>query len=397
MSKDSSKALEFDSLAGVKILFVVGPMVLGGAELQAVALARQLRDRFGAIVEFWGIYGDGGPLIEHLEEHGIPWRIVHAPVIGAQAPWFYRLRQVKLLFGFLLRMRSASIDVVLPFMTLPNIVVSLVWRMTSARVCVWNQRSDGSDAFTLGVQGSARLAARLVSVFVANSQTGCDYMSHSLGVSGSEIHLVHNGVGLRPAMADREEWRLRLGIDSRAFIVTMIANLHPPKDHVTLLRSWRIVHEELKSQGRTGVLALAGRPVSTHHTLSQLASELGIEESVRFLGLVRDISGLLQASDLAAFASEREGMPNGVLESMAAGLAVVATDLPGVREALGADCDAVLAPCGNWVVLADRILYMANNEDVRLLAGGANRSRIEMEFSEVRMGTEFAEIISRRL
>ena len=81
---------------------------------------------------------------------------------------------------------------------------------------------------------------------------------------------------------------------------------------------------------------LAGRPEGRRELLEVLARDLGLGERVRFVGDVDDVAGLLGASDVGVLSSTPlEGCPNAVIESMAAGLPVVGTDIPGVREALG--------------------------------------------------------------
>ena len=83
------------------------------------------------------------------------------------------------------------------------------------------------------------------------------------------------------------------------------------------------------------------------------------------------------ALDLAVFCSQRELMPRGVTEPMAAALPVVATDLPGTREALGeADAGVLVAP-GDPAVLADAILRLAHDADLRRRLGAANRAAVQ--------------------
>ena len=73
-----------------------------------------------------------------------------------------------------------------------------------------------------------------------------------------------------------------------------------------------------------------------------LIQELKIVSSVRLVGEVPDLANLLGALDLGVFSSRFEGCPNGVLECMAAGLPVVATDIPGIIEAVGSDMKSYL-------------------------------------------------------
>ena len=121
------------------------------------------------------------------------------------------------------------------------------------------------------------------------------------------------------------------------------------------------------------------------------------DRSVRFLGQVRDVSGLLQSVDLGLFASPIEGSPNAVLECMAAGLAVVGTDIPGIREAVGPDGAPYLAPPEDADRFAELVLLLARDAERRAQAGRANRRRIENCFSPRQMGARMASLCAARL
>src|SRR5215203_7381277 len=120
----------------------------------------------------------------------------------------------------------------------------------------------------------------------------------------------------------------------------MVADLHSNKDHATLLRAWRKIVMTCNA-----VLVLAGRHDDAYESLVVLSYELGIERNVRFAGHVSDVPGLLSAVDIGVFSSLSEGCPNGVLECMAAGLAVAGTDIEGLREVTG--CSELLTPVGD--------------------------------------------------
>jgi glycosyltransferase involved in cell wall biosynthesis len=160
----------------------------------------------------------------------------------------------------------------------------------------------------------------------------------------------------------------------------MVANLHTFKDHRTLIKAWRTVVDKLSEIDQFPVLLLAGRFDDTYSTLKELTSELNLDESVRFLGQVNDVSGLLSAVDLGVHSSVNEGCPNGVLECMAAGLPVVGTDYPGIREAIGPNGYGFLAPPTDADALGDQIVRLARDPEMRRQAGLLNRSRIENEF-----------------
>jgi glycosyltransferase involved in cell wall biosynthesis len=226
---------------------------------------------------------------------------------------------------------------------------------------------------------------RLTPAFVSNSQIGAEFLIRAFALAREKLAIVHNGVELAPAVDTRDSWRKRLGISERCFVTCMIANIPHFKDHITLLRAWKLVSEEMRSQDREAVLLLAGQLFPEADQIKVLAFDLNLGSSVKCLGMVRDISGLLSAVDLGVFSSKLEGCPNGVLECMASGLAVVGTDIPGIREAVGSDGTEWLAPPDDPNTFAQRVLDLANNPEKRSSLGAANRQRISAEFSREQM------------
>lgn len=370
----------------MNVIFVFDTLDLGGAERQGVLLARYLKSE-GARVEVWGLTGKPGAVATLCDESEIPWRAV-------ELHWERRFLRspvnVRALRRLALDLRARSVDVLLPYTYFSNVIASLVWRSARADLCVWNQRDAGQflDAF----DPWRSLATRLVRHFVANSEHGARALvAH--GVPSGRVTVVHNGVELRPPVADRAVWRKRLGADGDQFIVGMVANVHANKDHATLVRAWRRVVDV----DGFALLALAGRIEETGDAIRELVSELRLEQSVRFLGPVMDVSGFYASIDVLAHAAISEGLPNAILEGMAAGLPVVATDLPGIREVVGADGYRWLTPPGDAPALAEKLLQLSENAQLRADVGGAGSQRILREFSAPAMCETMAGYISDRL
>ncbi|HEX5707138.1 MAG TPA: glycosyltransferase [Pyrinomonadaceae bacterium] len=363
-------------LEGARVIVVLGPLELGGSERQALLFARYLVQEQRAAVEVWGTMGGPGRAAALCEEYGITWRVVAQPwVAGA-------LERRARLLSFALRLRRARPDVILPYTALPNIVCGLVWRRTGARLCVWNQRDDGIAR--VGTRYEPLATAR-TPLFIANSEGGAEHLVRDLRVERERVRVVHNGVELTAQESSRAEWRARLGISEDSFVTTMVANFTVYKDHATLLKAWAKVIERTRVEGRDVALLLAGRFDETHDAARESARELGLGESVRFLGQVTDVAGLLAASDAGVLCSNSEGSPNAVLEYMAAALPVAATDIPAMREVLDAENHALLAAPLDAEVLASKILELAGDAELRARLGARNRRRVEEEFSPRRM------------
>lgn len=361
------------TLEGKRIIIMVADLLLGGSERQALLLSQYLSSEHGARVEFWGLGSAVGVVAQRCEQNGIPWRRISA------SEWFLgRVGKLRVLVKVFAALRKAQPDVILSYLILPNVVCGLIWRWTGARVCIWNQRDAGLERFGTRTE---QVALRLSRCFVSNSLGGADFLTAELGVPPERVHVIHNAIRLAPARIDRASWRSDLGISGDTFTACMVANVSRYKDHETLLRAWRRVIDELATQGRSGMLLLAGRSGTTTTELKALAFDLNLSGSVRFLDYVDDIPGVLGASDLGILSSISESSPNAALEAMAAGLPVVGTDNSGMREALGPEGHEFLAPPGDVEGLANQILRFANDESLRERVGNINRLQIEREFN----------------
>jgi glycosyltransferase involved in cell wall biosynthesis len=380
------------TLAGRRGVIVVGPLELGGAERQALMLARRLRSDWGMEIEVWGTMGAPGRLAELCDRDRIPWRIVPVPHFDPAKGARRQSRELRRLFRFGRALREGRFDVLLPFMTMPCMVTGLAFRISRARVCVWNQRAGDWDSEWPMLE---RLAARLSPVHVSNSRHAADYMARALGVDRDAINVVYNGVEVLPAVDSRETWRERIGADDDdCFVATMIANLHSRKNHAVAVRAWRTVVDELAADGRRAILVLAGRHDDTYEPLRALAAELGIAEHVLFPGQVADITGLVAATDLGILCSYDEGVPNAVLELLSGGVPVVGTNHPGIAEAVGPDGAGLLVDNEDHDALARNIVALARDRDARRALGATGRAYVAATFDTDRMVEQMAEIIA---
>lgn len=373
------------ALAGKRILVVLGCFDLGGTERQAIQLAHQLQRRHEAAVEVWG-FRPPGRAAELCDRLGVAWRFVPEP--WGPGP----LRWPGMIYRFSRLLARQRVDILLPFTSFPNTLCGLCWRLAGAGVCIWNQRDAGLNLDSR----AAGLAVRNTPLFLSNSQVGADLLRQRFRVRPHRIEVVHNAVCLEAPAAERGAWRARLNVDPAGLLAVMVSNVRPPKDHRTLLEAWRLVVDRLAASDRRAVLALAGT-VEAGHPLPQIVRELNLENHVCVPGPVDDVAGLLAAADVAVYSSLSEGCPNGVLESMAAGLAVVASDIPGIREALGTESAAWLVPSGDAPALADRIVRLADDSAMAAAVGVANRRRVETAFSPDTVTDRLARLLQHAL
>jgi glycosyltransferase involved in cell wall biosynthesis len=146
----------------------------------------------------------------------------------------------------------------------------------------------------------------------------------------NRFDVVHHGVDLAPydaARANRVVAREALGVAPDELLVTTVANLRATKDHVALLNAAALVLERVPLVRFliVGQGPLESELRSLHHTLA-------LGDRVQFLGQRDDVPSVLAASDVFALSSRFEGLPVALMEALASGLPVVATNVGGIPE-----------------------------------------------------------------
>jgi glycosyltransferase involved in cell wall biosynthesis len=367
-------ALHADRLIGRKLVILVGTFVRGGSERQAFLLARELRQRHGLNVEVWALWESQCP--KEFEAAGVPTRVLRFRRPQCPVRWVRALHWTRRVLRVIGQLREGRIDVLLPFGSWPNVIAGMSYRLAGIGLCIWGERSAGR------ARGERR-AMRQYKCFVANSTSGVEYLTGKMEVPSHRVFLVPNAVEV-PIMDSGTDWRVRLRLKPEQPLVVKVAAVEKTHDHATLLHAWKIVQESWPGSTKP-VLALAGSIGDAYADCRQIVRKAGLDSTVRFLGMIDDVPALIRASDLTVFSSHGQGMPNGVLECMAGGKAVIASDLPGVREALGPNAAEVLVSPGDANGFARKLLTLLGNKNSRDALGEANLARARAEFPVERM------------
>ena len=377
------------SLAEKRLVFVLAGEVLGGAERNALLLASHLVRNEGAVVEICALDDRPGRARAVAAADDLPWTSVSTPWSGG------RRAKALSLWRAARTLRGLRPDALLSSTNLPNVVCGLTWRFSGAQVSLWNQCDVlPTSRFSDGLFRRALHSSPLV---VTTAFQARDWLAREWGADVRRIHVIRSEVSLPAAERSRKEWRAELGLADGDLAACMLGHLHVGKDHDTLLRAWRLVVDAFEGEGRRCVLLLAGRPAGTHHAIKALAFDLALRDSIRFLGDVEDVSGLLDAVDLAVFSSRSEALGRGATEPMYAGLPVAATDVPGIREAVGEPGIPFLALPGEVAGLADSILRLARDAELRARVGQANAELIRDRQSADVTTSAYADLLARAL
>jgi glycosyltransferase involved in cell wall biosynthesis len=374
------------SAAPIHVVILIGYLDLGGAERQALLLGEGLRLQFGWNAEVWGFEGEG--IIPALcEERGIPFRRFARP--NPRRLSRFLLPEWKLVRA----LRTSRPDVLIPFTVLPNVCGGFAASRAGVPMFLWNQRDEGR-----GLTGSwlERHVYAKASAVVSNSRHALEMLNSRFG-NKEMCRIIRNGIETGSPQQSREEIRQDLAIPQDAMLFTMLANLHVHKDHATLIRSWAEFVKGADSSSVPSFLLLAGHHGPEYPALMKLATELGVENSIRMPGQLMDVAGVLAASDVAVHSSFKEGTPNAVMEAMAAGLPIIASRIPAIEEIVPPEQESLLFEPGNVADLVEKLL-MARNQAERLGDHHArNREWARRNFSVKSMVDAYAVLIEGEL
>jgi glycosyltransferase involved in cell wall biosynthesis len=209
-------------------------------------------------------------------------------------------------------------------------------------------------------------------------------LRRTLGVSGDAVRILPNGI--RMPNGRREKVRRELNVHDDELLIVSIGNLYPVKGHAVLLRALA----ELEEQGGAPQwrLAIAGRG-EDEQRLRSIAHDAGITARAHLLGFRSDAPDILAAGDIFVMPSLSEGLPLALIEAMATGLAIVASDVGGIPEVVARGREAVLVPAASPTALAAAIRGLLDDPVRRATLGAAAQRRAHRDFSVARMADAY--------
>jgi len=193
------------------------------------------------------------------------------------------------------------------------------------------------------------------------------------GINTQRFHSVHN--------FEQEDIRTRLRLPSNNPIVISVGRLVSGKGIDRLLQAWPKVLVRIPN----ALLLIAGsgdfQLDSIEKELRTFSAEMNLSENVRFLGNVSNVEHYLQAADLFAFPSLGEGMPNAVLEAMATGLPIVASNVGGITDLITHNQTGHLFDVDNQDQIAESICAVLMNPAYAKQLGTAALKLIEDQYT----------------
>jgi glycosyltransferase involved in cell wall biosynthesis len=353
------------------ILQIVHGFIEGGSERQMIQMVTLLHEseRYGVHVASLSTGGVLRPLLERLQ----------VPVIDFPLTSFYDANMVRQTRRFTAYLKQHRIAIVHSHDFYSNIFGMSGAALARVRGRIASKR-ETTGTRTLAQRTIERNAFRLAHAVVANAGAVKDHLIEE-GVREEKISVIYNGLELTRfnlnGSAGDALSRLNLEQVRGRPIVTMVANFeYRIKDHPMLLRAAQRVIREVPE----ALFIIAGEGELREET-ERLAAELGLQDACLFIGRCASVPDLLAASDVCVLSSQAEGFSNSILEYMAAGRAVVATNVGGASEAIVEGETGHLVKAGDDAAMAERLISLLRDPERRAEMGRAGRRVVEQKFS----------------
>lgn len=346
-----------------RLFYLVGQLGLGGLERQLFYLISSMdRRRYNPLVAVWGNSSD--------DHYARELRALDVPVVqlGDNPARSAKLKALRRLVSDL------SPEVIHSYTYYTNIAAWLAVRGTGA-IPIGSVRND----FVLDRRAAGKVLGRLCGRWppgqIFNSFNAEQKAKHFATIfKPRRIYVVTNGIDL-----DRFSTR---PFPERGYILA-VGSLNQRKRWDRLLRA-------------VGSLVRKGLDLDVRHAgtgplreeLETIVRNFEIERQVRFLGAQNDIPDLLANAAFLAHTAENEGCPNVIMEAMACGRAVVATDAGDVRYLIEDGKTGFVVSKEDESALADRIATLLEDQELCRRMGEAGRTRAEQVFGLDRLRSE---------
>ena len=213
---------------------------------------------------------------------------------------------------------------------------------------------------------------------VAVSDELKNFLIKEIGIKYGKVIRIYNSVDVSEHNINVKKDALKdqLGIPSGIKIIGIVARLAPVKDHKTLFLAFKKVRQDFAD---VRLLVVGGGPLG--NSLKEFVTEIGEKDSIIFLGERQDTKELLHVMDMVCLSSVSEGLSLTLTEAMASGKPIVATDVGGNSELVINGITGLLVPPRDPDRMAEAIIELLKDDEMRKSMGGKARKRVEENFN----------------
>jgi glycosyltransferase involved in cell wall biosynthesis len=224
-----------------------------------------------------------------------------------------------------------------------------------------------------------RAVSHLIDRYIAVSDANSRYLIGQKGIPEKKVSVIQNGCSFErvdPSRAHSEGIRESLGFSKSDLVLLVMARLEPQKGHRILLQALSLLRAEFPS-----IRLICLGTGALKDELTKTARDLGLENIVRFVGFRSNVGDWLAAVDIGVLPSFYEGLPLTAVETLAAGIPLVATAVDGTPEVVIDGETGHLVPPGDPAAMAEAIGRLARQPELRRKFALAGRDRVLKRFT----------------
>lgn len=373
----------------MRVARIITRLNVGGPSIQAMMLSERLSSRGFETLLVHGRLGAGEGDMRYLLSDGRV-QVHYVPSLGRAVAPLHDLAALWQVYRLLCRFRPAIVHTHMAKAGTVGRLAALVYNRTAGRdrparivhtyhghVLEGYFSSPATRLFTAAERQLAKASDAIVAI---SPEIRTELLTaHRIG-RAEQYAVIPLGFDLTALAAiddaSRPRARAALGIAPDEHVVTTVGRLTAIKQHRLFLEAARHI---AAADARARFL-IAGDG-ELRRELETAARGLGVADRTRFLGWRRDLETIYGASDVFLLTSRNEGTPVALIESLAAGVPGVSTDVGGVRDVIARDEVGLLAPFGDARALADRVLALLGDSDRRRAMGRRGRALVVSRYS----------------
>jgi glycosyltransferase involved in cell wall biosynthesis len=347
---------------------------MGGAEKQLYLLVSSLNPVYFKPIVVQLSPNNSLPLNDVKVENA---ELFHIPIRK-----FYSLHGFRQI-GRLYRLaKEYNVNIIHTFFEKSEVMGWLTARLSGIPIWITSRRDLGFKRKKIYDQ-IFRLTSKDCKKCIANCYAVKDQVVQQNNLASEKVEVIYNGLdlsGYQEPFGDKSV-RRKLGIENGTLLVGMIANFNfEIKGHGYFLGAAKKITETVPN---VKFLLVGDGPL--RHQYEEMASDLDVKKDVLFLGKRNDVPAIISNLDVSVQSSTSEGLSNVILESMAAGKPVIATNVGGNPEMVVNDITGYLVPPADSSAMAGAITALLQEPDKAKAMGAAGKRLVEEKFSKKAM------------
>ena len=387
----------------IKILRIITRLNIGGPAIHACLLTRELNEPNNAEFETKLICGSVSPgegdMRYFAEEHGV--EPLYVPALRREINPF---RDLAAFFGILNHMREYKPDIVHTHTAKAGMLGRFAAILTNAPVKIHTFHGNifygyFSKISTRIFMVAEKFLARFTDTIIAISRKQEDDVVRKYRITTpKKCHVIKLGFNLERFLSSKQKtdvFRKKFNFSKDEILIGMIGRLTAIKNHRMFIDVADYLNKTAGKDinGRMRFVIVGDGELKNR--LFEYTRSKGLEERIFFTGWVRQVEEVYAGLDIVALTSINEGTPVSLIEAMSSARPVVATDVGGVRDAVGEA--GVLVKSGDYKAMGDTILKLAGSAEEREKLGSLGRNSVRDLFSKERLVSELRGLYKEEL